>query len=81
MEQILEKGKRRRREQLKKPFTPVPVKRIKPRKPSKTKISKIIARMQNIQRLKASGRLRGKFKPKPAHEKRLFKPEAKPRKD
>ena len=80
-EKPLKKGKRRKGKQLKKPFTPVPVKRARPRKPSKTKISKIIARMQNIQRLKASGRLRGKFKPKPAHEKRLFKPEAKPKRD
>jgi len=37
--------------------------------------------MKSIKRLKASGRLRGKFKPKPAHEKRLFKPEAKPKRD
>jgi len=77
----LEKGKRRRRKAdlLKKPFTPVPVRRIKPRKISKTKISKIIARMQNIQRRKAISHLQRKFKPKPAHEKKLFKPEAKPK--
>jgi len=76
----LERKKHRRKSSsLKKPFTPVPVRKVKPRKPSKTKISKIIARMHNIQRRKASGYLRGRFKSKPAHEKRLFKPEAKPR--
>ncbi len=78
----LEKRKRRRRnKKLKKPFTPVPVRRVKPHRMSKTKISKIIARVQNIQRFKASGKLRGKFKPRSAHEKRLFKPEVKPKKD
>jgi len=77
----LEKEKRRRKKvnSLKKPFTPVPVRRIGPRKISKTKISKMIARMQNIQRRRATSHLRGRFKPKPAHEKKLFKPEAKPK--
>jgi len=78
-EEPSQKRKRRKR-QVKKPFTPAPVKRVKPRKLSKTKVSKIIARVKNVQRLRAEG-LRGRFKPKPAHEKRLFKPEAKPKKD
>lgn len=77
----LEKGRKRKgKSLLKKPFTPVPVRRVKPRRPSKTKISKAIARARNIQRMRATGRLRGKFKPRPAHEKKLFKPDVKPKK-
>lgn len=75
----LKERRKRRERQIKKPFTPVPVRKVKPRRPSKTKISKIIARTQNIQKFKSTKRIRGKFKPKPAHEKRLFKPEAKPK--
>lgn len=52
----------------------------KPRRiPSKTKIAKIQARLKNVERKKSSMRKhKGKFKPQPAQEKRLFKPEAKP---
>jgi hypothetical protein len=52
----------------------------KPRRsPSKTKIAKIQARLKNVERRKSSmKRYKGKFKPQPAQEKRLFKPEAKP---
>ena len=47
--------------------------------PSKTRISKVMARYRNIQREKASMRkYRGRFKPKSAFEKRLYKPDAKP---
>ena len=47
--------------------------------PSKTKIAKVQARLKNIEQRQSSIRsFRGKFKQKPAHEKRLFKPEAKP---
>jgi len=47
--------------------------------PSKTKIARVQARLKNIERRKSSiKRYRGKFKPQPAMEKRLFKPEAKP---
>lgn len=49
------------------------------RRPSKTRISRAVARLRNIQREKASMRqYRGRFKPKPALEKRLYKPDAKP---
>jgi len=41
----------------------------------------MIAMMQNIQRMRAAGGIRGKFKPKLAHEKRIFKLKAKPKKD
>ena len=47
--------------------------------PSKTRISKARARLKNIHREKASMRqYRGRFKPKAAFEKRLYKPDAKP---
>ena len=44
-----------------------------------TKISKVQARMRNIERRKSSMRRhRGKFKPRSALEKKLWKPDAKP---
>ena len=65
----------------KKPFTPPPVKVKIRRKPSKTRISLTQAKFKNVERQRSSTRsYRGKFKPKPAHEKRLYKPEAKPTK-
>ena len=49
------------------------------KKPSMTKIAKVQARLKNIERQQSSiKRSRGKFKQRSAHEKRLFKPEAKP---
>jgi len=54
----------------------------KPRKvkrPSLTRIARTQARLQNIARRKASmRRYRGKFKPRSAYEKRLYRPEEKP---
>ena len=47
--------------------------------PSLTRIAKAQARLHNVARQKASmRRYRGKFKPKSAHEKRLYKPNEKP---
>jgi hypothetical protein len=43
------------------------------RKPSKTLISKIQGRLKNIERSKTTKIYRGKFKPKKAYEKRLYK--------
>ena len=64
---------------LVKPFTPPPIKARRPHKPSKTRIALIQARLQNIERQRTSTRsYRAKFKPQPAHEKRLYKPEVKP---
>lgn len=49
------------------------------KKPSLTKIAKVQARLKNIERQQSSMKsFRGKFKQRPAYEKRLFKPEAKP---
>lgn len=51
------------------------------RRPSKTRIAKAWARLQNVERRKTSmRRYRGKLKPQPAFEKKLYKPEAKPEK-
>lgn len=58
-----------------KPYTPPPARIFPRRKPSKTKIAKLHARLKNIEKAKATQpKLRGDFKPKPAHEKRLLKP-------
>jgi len=65
--------------QIEKPFTPVPVRFPKPRIPSKTKVSKLYARIKNIERQRSSiPKYHGSFKPKPKHEKTLFKPNQKP---
>ena len=62
-----------------KPFKPVPVRPLKRKEPSKTKVSKLYARIKNVERQRAAGhsRIRG-FKPKSQHEKKLFKPDEKP---
>jgi len=71
------KGRRAKKE-ISKPFTPVPVRSSKPRTPSKTKVSKLYARIKNMERQRAStNRIRG-FKPRSQHEKKLFKPNEKP---
>jgi hypothetical protein len=65
--------------EIRKPFTPVPVRSSKPKLPSKTRVSKLYARIKNLERQRtAHGHVRG-FKPKPQHEKKLFKPDEKPR--
>jgi len=55
---------------------------FKPKKrlpPSKTKLAKAQARLRNVEREKASvQQFKGKFQPRRAFEKRLYKPEAKP---
>ena len=69
---------KRRFKPLEKPFKPAPVKPLRRRRvPSKTKLAKMYARLKNLERQRKS-QLRGKFKPRPALEKRLFKPERKP---
>jgi len=65
--------------QIKKPFTPVPVRTQRPKPPSKTKVSKLYARIKNLERQRTSmPTYHGSFKPKPKHEKRLFKTNQKP---
>jgi hypothetical protein len=71
--------RRSRRGEIKKPFTPVPVRSSKPKVPSKTKVSKLYARIKNLERQRTAARVpvRG-FKPRPQHEKKLFKSREKP---
>jgi len=73
-------AKQRRRKKKSAQFFKLPAKPLRLRRgPSKTRIAKIQARLKNIERKEASiKQYRGKFKPQPAQEKRLFKPEAKP---
>jgi len=77
--QIKSSGRKVSRGKTKKPFTPVPVRIPKVRQPSKTKVSRLYARIKNVERRRTSmPRYPGSFKPKPKHEKRLFKPDQKP---
>ncbi len=71
--------KRKTESQLKKPFKPAPSRIIRTRKPSKTKIAKLYARLKNIERQRAAPlKLRGNLKPKHAQEKKLFQKKEKP---
>jgi hypothetical protein len=72
------KGKRAK-SRIDKPFKPVPVRASKRKPPSNTKVSRLYARIKNLERQRAAGRrgVRG-FKPKSQHEKKLFKPDEKP---
>jgi hypothetical protein len=65
--------------QVKKPFTPVHVHIPKPKTPSKTNVSKLYARIKNLEKQRTSmPQYRGSFRPKPKYEKKLFKPNEKP---
>lgn len=76
--QVATKRKKRKSE-INKPFTPVPVRPLKPKVPSKTKVSKLYARIKNLERQRTALRssTRG-FKAKSPYEKRLFKPSERP---
>lgn len=69
--------KRRATKSVEKPFTPVPVKPFRIRRPSKTRVARAVARAKNVERRTAT-QYGIRFKPKSAYEKRLFKPQAKP---
>jgi len=72
-------SKRRTSNRIDKPFTPVHVRPPKPKIPSKTKASKLYARIKNLERRRTSmPTYHGSLKPKPKHEKTLFKPNQKP---
>lgn len=65
--------------EIKKPFTPVRVRFPKPKTPSKTKVSKLYARIKNLERQRTSmPSYHGSFKPRPKYEKKLFKQDEKP---
>jgi hypothetical protein len=70
---------RKRSAEITQPFTPVPVRPLRSKIPSKTKASKLYARILNLERQRnaARGQVKG-FKPKSAYQKRLFKPNEKP---
>ncbi len=65
--------------EISKPFTPVPVHPMKRNVPSKTKASKLYARILNLERQRNQGysNARG-FKPRSRYEKRLFGSNDKP---
>ena len=72
--------KRKSSNEITQPFTPVPVRPLRSKIPSKTKASKLYARILNLERQRNAGRgnIRG-LKPKSQYQKRLFKPNEKPR--
>ncbi len=72
--------KPKKRENKKTEFFKRPLRFPRPKRkmqPSKTKIAQIQARARNVERLRTSQQ-KGKFQPRSAYEKRLFKPDAKP---
>jgi hypothetical protein len=71
---------RKRSDEISKPFMPVPVRPLKSKIPSKTKASKLYARILNLERQRNASRgyVKG-LKPRSQYEKRLFKPDEKPR--
>jgi hypothetical protein len=59
---------------VKKPFAPARVRFPRRKQPSKTRVSKLYARIKNVERRNAAlPRYRGSFKPKSGFEKKLFK--------
>jgi hypothetical protein len=74
------KKSRKRKLEITQPFTPVPVHVPRSKVPSKTKVSKLYARIKNLERQRMMGRqaIRG-FKPKSNYQKRLFKNNEKPK--
>jgi len=81
-EMVTARRRRKRAPTLsKKPFQPPKPPTFRRIRPSETRIAKAWARLKNVERRKMSmRRYRGKFKPQPALEKRLYKPEEKPEK-
>ena len=74
------KKSRRTKRKIDKPFKPVPVHATKRKPPSKTKVSQLYARIKNLERQRNVKRSRIKgLKPRPHHEKKLFKPDEKPK--
>ncbi len=73
------KRTKRKTQEITQPFTPVPVRPLKSKVPSKTKVSKLYARIKNLERQRnaAPQPIRG-FKPRSQYQKRLFKSNEKP---
>jgi hypothetical protein len=70
---------KRKTNEITKPFTPVPVRSTKRKEPSKTKVSKLYARILNMERNRnqSCSNTLG-FKPRSTYEKRLFGSDKKP---
>jgi hypothetical protein len=77
--QVPFKKSKRLKNKIDKPFKPVRV-RARRKSPSKTKVSQLYARIKNLERQRAEGRknIRG-LKPRRHYEKKLFKPDEKPK--
>ncbi len=75
----LPKKPKKKSAEITQPFTPVPVRPLRSKVPSKTKVSKLYARIKNLERQRAMPRhpITG-FKPKSNYQKRLFKNKQKP---
>jgi hypothetical protein len=73
------KRTKRKTQEITQPFIPVPVRPLKSKVPSKTKVSKLYARIKNMERQRNMSRqpIRG-FKPRSQYQKKLFKPNEKP---
>ena len=71
---------RKSRGEITKPFTPVPVRPLRSKAPSKTKASQLYARILNLERQRNAARcqVRG-LKSKSHYQKRLYKSNEKPR--
>jgi hypothetical protein len=70
----LPKKAKKKKLEITQPFTPVPVRPLRSKVPSNTKVSKLYARIKNLERQRAMPRqpIRG-FKPQSRYQKRLFK--------
>ncbi len=69
---------KRKKLEITQPFTPVPVHHAR-KPPSKTKVSKLYARIKNLERQRQTGKpIRGLGAPRPSYEKRLYKSDKKP---
>jgi hypothetical protein len=74
------KKAKRVKKETDKPFTPVPARLPRRKVPSKTKVSKLYARIKNLERQKAMthGQIRG-FKPSSHYQKKLYSQNQKPK--
>jgi hypothetical protein len=72
------KKTKRKKLEITQPFTPVPVHPTR-KPPSKTKVSKLYARIKNLERQRQMGKpIRGLGGSRPSYEKRLYKSDKKP---
>lgn len=70
--------RRKRKVVSQKPFKTIPEKPFRVRTPSKTHVAKVLARARNVERRMATVTYGSRLERRPAYEKRLFRPDAKP---